>query len=166
MAPTELTADHCRALGVLTRTLLDRLLDLLHLRAQQKQQLRVRQTLFQRSENNPLKFSATSSDALESLLFRRHPSFLGPEEAVSRAFSDVVSHERALLTGVEGVIRDLLSPPPEAGGGRFLGARKSLAALQGQRQQHQQEYGDIDRMLRSDIFVDAYEAAVSRSERE
>ncbi len=166
MAPSDLTADQCRALGVLTRTLLDRLLDLLQMRARQKQQLRVKQTLFQRSENNPLKFSATSSDALESLLFRRHPSFLGPEEAVSQAFGDVVSHERALLSGVEGVIRDLLHSPPTAGGGRVFGSRKALAAVQEQRQQHQQEYGDIDRMLRSDTFVDAYEAAVSRSERE
>jgi len=166
MDAADLSAEQCRALGVLTRTLLDRLLDLLHMRAQQKQQLRVKQTLFQRSENNPLKFSATASDALEGLLFRRHPSYLGPEEAVRQAFGDVVSHERALLSGVEGVIRDLLKSPREAGSGRLLGSRKALAALQSQRQQHQQEYGDIDRMLRSDTFVDAYEVAVSRSERE
>lgn len=77
-----------------------------------------------------------------------------------------MSHERALLSGVEGVIQDLLHSPPAAGGGRVFGSRKALAAVQEQRQQHQQEYGDIDRMLRSDTFVDAYEAAVSRSERE
>ncbi|MFC4258047.1 type VI secretion system-associated FHA domain protein TagH [Marinobacter lacisalsi] len=166
MDPASLTAGQCRALGDLTRTLLDRLLDLLHMRARQKQQLRVKQTLFQRSENNPLKFSATSSDALESLLFRRHPSFLGPEEAVSQAFSDVVSHERALLQGVEEVIRDILQPPSGEAGGGLLRTRKALAAMHEQRQQHLQEYGDVDRMLRSDTFVDAYEVAVSRSERE
>lgn len=161
-----LTADQCRALGTLTRTLLDRLLDLLHMRARQKQQLRVRQTLFQRSENNPLKFSATSSDALDSLLFRRHPSFLGPEEAVAQAFSDVVSHERALLSGVEAVVGDILQPPSGHDGGRWLRSRRELTALHQQRRQHQQEYGDTDRMLRSDTFVDAYEVAVSRNERE
>lgn len=166
MDPASLTPDQCRALGDLTRTLLDRLLDLLHMRARQKQQLRVKQTLFQRSENNPLKFSATSSDALESLLFRRHPSFLGPEEAVSQAFSDVVSHERALLQGVEDVIRDILQPPSGMDGGGLLRTRKTLTAMQERRQQHLQEYGDVDRMLRSDTFVDAYEVAVSRSERE
>ncbi|MFW5823432.1 MAG: type VI secretion system-associated FHA domain protein TagH [Marinobacter sp.] len=163
--PSSLTADQCRALGTLTRTLLDRLLDLLHMRARQKQQLRVKQTLFQRSENNPLKFSATSSDALESLLLRRHPSFLGPEEAVAQAFGDVVSHERALLSGVEEVIRDILREPPVQGG-RWFRSRRELAALHQQRRQHQQEYGDTDHMLRSDTFVDAYEVAVSRSERE
>ena len=166
MDPASLSADQCRALGDLTRTLLDRLLDLLHMRARQKQQLRVKQTLFQRSENNPLKFSATSSDALESLLFRRHPSFLGPEEAVSQAFGDVVSHERALLQGVEEVIRDILQPPSGNEEGGLLRTRRALAAMQEKRQQHQQEYGDVDRMLRSDTFVDAYEVAVSRSERE
>lgn len=161
-----LTADQCRALGALTRTLLDRLLDLLHMRARQKQQLRVKQTLFQRSENNPLKFSATSSDALDSLLFRRHPSFLGPEEAVAQAFNDVVSHERALLSGVEAVIGDILQPPSGDDGGRWLRGRRELTALHQQRRQHQQEYGDTDRMLRSDTFVDAYEVAVSHNERE
>ncbi|GGY71945.1 type VI secretion system-associated FHA domain protein TagH [Marinobacter zhanjiangensis] len=166
MDAESLTPDQCRALGDLTRTLLDRLLDLLHMRARQKQQLRVKQTLFQRSENNPLKFSATSSDALESLLFRRHPSFLGPEEAVSQAFGDVVSHERALLQGVEDVIRDILQPPSGEEDGGLLRKRKALAAMHERRQQHLQEYGDVDRMLRSDTFVDAYEVAVSRSERE
>lgn len=166
MDPAALTADQCRALGDLTRTLLDRLLDLLHMRARQKQQLRVKQTMFQRSENNPLKFSATSSDALESLLFRRHPSFLGPEQAVSQAFNDVVSHERALLQGVEEVIREILQPPSDEEDGGLLRKRKALAAMQQRRQQHLQEYGDSDRMLRSDTFVDAYEVAVSRSERE
>lgn len=166
MESASLSASQCRALGDLTRTLLDRLLDLLHMRARQKQQLRVKQTLFQRSENNPLKFSATSSDALESLLFRRHPSFLGPEEAVSQAFSDVVSHERALLKGVEEVIRDILQPPSDSEEGGLFQKRKALAAVHQRRQQHLQEYGDADRMLRSDTFVDAYEVAVSRSERE
>ncbi|MFL1407009.1 type VI secretion system-associated FHA domain protein TagH [Marinobacter sp. M1N3S26] len=166
MESASLTTDQCRALGNLTRTLLDRLLDLLHMRARQKQQLRVKQTLFQRSENNPLKFSATSSDALESLLFRRHPSFLGPEEAVSQAFSDVVNHERALLVGVEEVIRDILQPPSGSEESGLFQKRKALAAVHQRRQQHLQEYGDADRMLRSDTFVDAYEVAVSRSERE
>lgn len=166
MDPASLSADQCRALGDLTRTLLDQLLDLLHMRARQKQQLRVKQTLFQRSENNPLKFSATSSDALESLLFRRHPSFLGPGEAVTQAFADVVSHERALLKGVEDVIQDILQPPSGEEDGGLLRKRKALAAMHQRRQQHLQEYGDTDRMLRSDTFVDAYEVAVSRSERE
>lgn len=164
--PSALTEAHCRALGSLTRSLLDRLLDLLHMRARQKQQLRVKQTLFQRSENNPLKFSATSSDALESLLFRRHPSFLGPEDAVTQAFDDVVSHEHALLKGVEEVIRDILQPPTGTGPGGVFRRGKELAAINSRRQQHQQEYGDTERMLRSDTFVDAYEQAVSRKERE
>ncbi len=170
MAASDLRAEDCRALGKLTRTLLDRLLDLLHMRARQKQQLRVKQTLFQRSENNPLKFSATSADALESLLLRPHPSFLGPEEAVAQAFDDVVSHEHALLNGVEQVVADILRFPAGRDSGGYGGGvfrrRRQLAALNRQRQHHQQEYGDTGRMLRSDTFVDAYEQATSRNERE
>lgn len=162
-----LTPAQCKALGNLTRTLLDRLLDLLHVRAQQKQELRVKQTLFQRSENNPLKFSATARDALESLLVRPHRSFLGPEQAVTQAFDDVLAHEQALLKGVERVVSDLLAPEPELDRGLgVFGRGRQLEAIRQRRARLQEDYGDIRRMLRSDTFVDAYEQAVSRSERE
>ncbi|WP_339805670.1 type VI secretion system-associated FHA domain protein TagH [uncultured Marinobacter sp.] len=162
-----LSASQYLALGSLTRTLLERLLDLLHVRAQQKQELRVKQTLFRRSENNPLKFSATSRDVLESLLLRPHSSFLGPEESVNQAFDDLLSHEKALLSGVEQVIADLLAPDEgEVAGRRPFGRGRRLEAIRQQKARQREEYGDIRRVLRSDTFVDAYEQAVSRSERE
>lgn len=161
-----LSADQCRLLGRLTRTLLDRLLDLLHVRAQQKQELRVKQTLFQRSENNPLKFSATAGDALENLLLRPHSSFLEPEAAVHQAFDGVLVHEKALLKGVERVLDELLESGPAPGRRSLFARRRQLEALQQLRARQREDYGDIRRMLRSDTFVDAYEQAVSRSERE
>lgn len=162
-----LSASQYLALGNLTRTLLERLLDLLHVRAQQKQELRVKQTLFRRSENNPLKFSATARDVLESLLLRAHSSFLGPEESVNQAFDDVLSHEKALLKGVEQVIADVLAPDQgEAMGRNPFGRGRQLEAIRQQKVRQREEYGDIRRMLRSDTFVDAYEQAVNRSERE
>lgn len=157
-------------LGHLSRIMLERLLDLLHARSRQKQKLRVQQTLFQRSENNPLKFSATAQDAIEALLLRRHSSFLGPQEAVEEAFSDILRHERALMAGVERVVAELLqrdmAPTGAAGLNKLSVVRKARAydALGRKRALQRYEYGDTDRMLRSDAFVEAYETAVRTSD--
>jgi len=154
-------------LGALTRVLLDRLLDMMQVRARQKQQLRVAQTLFQRSENNPLKFSATPQDALDSLLLRPHTANLGPIDAVNRAFDDLVSHEQALLKGVEAVVQDILSDPadmPESGGVSGIWARRRvLETVQRHRAWQRDVYGSTDKMLRSDVFVEAYEEAVGQN---
>lgn len=161
-----------REFGELTRILLDRLLDLLHARAEQKQKLRVTQTLFQRSENNPLKFSATAQDALEALLVRRHGSFLGHREAVEAAFDDVMAHERALMAGVERVLTEILQGGDEgienAGPKRLSLLKKARAydALVQRRALYNDEFGDTNRMLRSDVFVEAYESAVRKFEQE
>lgn len=165
LANQAVSSAQLQNLGDLTRILLERLLDLLHARAEQKQKLRVQQTLFQRSENNPLKFSATAQDAIEALLVRRHSSFQGPREAVEEAFNDILEHERALMAGVDKVISEILhSSAGEAGLsglGKWSVLRKARAydALMQQRALQTDEFGDSTRMLRSDTFVEAYEAA-------
>ncbi|WP_417502093.1 type VI secretion system-associated FHA domain protein TagH [Marinobacter sp.] len=157
-----------RDLGSLTRVLLDRLLDMIHMRARQKQQLRVAQTLFQRSENNPLKFSATPQDALDSLLIRPHAANLGPVDAVNKAFDDLFSHEQALLKGVESVVQDLLADTPNATGTKnttgLFARRKALETITRHRAWQREVYGSTDSMLRSDVFVEAYEQAVGQNE--
>lgn len=158
-------AELMRSLGNMTRTLLEHLLDLLQMRAEQKQKLRVQQTMFQRHENNPLKFSATAQDAIESLLLRPHNSFLGAEEAIDEAFIDIQTHEQALLQGVQQVIGELLdtgdsSAPQTLDKLPVVGKARAYERWQQHRHQLQQEYGDPDRLLRSDTFVEAYERAI------
>lgn len=170
LAPASLPAL-LQDLGDLTRILLERVLDLLHARAAQKQKLRVQQTLFQRRENNPLKFSATAQDALEALLVRRHRSFLGPRAAVEEAFGDVLDHEEALLVGVERVIDELLQSAPDqrATAGlkkpSLLGKARAYDAWALCRARQADEFANSDAMLRSDTFVEAYEAAIQGRQR-
>ena len=156
-----------RQLGALTRVLLDRLLDMIHVRARQKQQLRVAQTLFQRTDNNPLKFSATPQDAIDSLLLRPHEANLGPIDSVNRAFDDLFSHEQALLKGVEAVVQDILSDPTAGQDSNGLkgvfARRKTVEIMQRHRSWQKDQYGSNDRMLRSDVFIEAYEEAAEGS---
>ncbi len=171
LAGQSVSPEQMHALGDLTRILLDRLLELLHARAEQKQKLRVQQTLFQRSENNPLKFSATAQDAIEALLVRRQDSFLGPQDAVIAAFDDIMNHERALMVGVERVISDILQEkhaPAPSGVGKLPVIRKARMYDDWQKSRNhlREEYGDGARMLRSDVFIEAYERAVRNGEQE
>ena len=171
LAAQSVSGEQMHALGDLTRILLDRLLELLHARAEQKQKLRVQQTLFQRSENNPLKFSATAQDAIEALLVRRHDSFLGPQDAVIAAFDDIMNHERALMVGVERVISDILQEKQStasSGLARLPVLRKARMYDDWQKNRNHlhEEYGDGARMLRSDVFIEAYEKAVRKGEQE
>ncbi|EKE75640.1 type VI secretion system-associated FHA domain protein TagH [Gallaecimonas xiamenensis] len=154
-----------KELGNLTRIMLERLLDLLHMRAEQKQKLRVQQTTFRRQENNPLKFSATAQDALESLIIRRHNSFLGPQEAVEEAFADIRHHEQALLVAVEKVVVSLLETEAVVEDSALdrmpvIGKARAFERWQRQQDHLKHEFGDAERMMRSDLFVDAYENAI------
>ncbi|WP_115719861.1 type VI secretion system-associated FHA domain protein TagH [Gallaecimonas mangrovi] len=160
-----------RELGNLTRITLERLLDLLHMRAEQKQKLRVQQTTFRRQENNPLKFSASAQDALESLVLRRHNSFLGPQDAVEEAFADIRHHEQALMAAVEQVVTSLLDTDAAVEDSALdkmpvLGKARAFERWQRQQQHLKHEYGDSDRMMRSDLFVDAYENAIRNLKQE
>lgn len=154
-----------KELGNLTRIMLERLLDLLHMRAEQKQKLRVQQTTFRRQENNPLKFSATAQDALESLIIRRHNSFLGPQEAIEEAFADIRHHEQALMAAVEKVVVSLLETDAVVEDSALdkmpvIGKARAFERWQRQQDHLKHEYGDAERMMRSDLFVDAYENAI------
>ena len=125
------------------------------------------QTLFQRSENNPLKFSATPQDALDSLLLRPHAANLKAQQAVNNAFDDIMSHERALMKGIEAVVADILAETPGASGAEGRGLfshRKTLETIRRHRAWQLEAYGDGDRMLRSDVFIEAYEREVDQKD--
>lgn len=101
MAQRPLTEQECNAmlflLGQLTRELLTGISESLHLRAQQKTQLKLANTTIQKQNNNPLKFSAGTSEALQNLLFKSSKQYMGPVEAVRDAFADLCGHQQALL---------------------------------------------------------------------
>ncbi|MEQ6885539.1 type VI secretion system-associated FHA domain protein TagH [Salicola sp. Rm-C-2C1-2] len=172
VASSSLSDEALSELGGLTRILLDQLMSLLRQRAREKQSLRVEQTLFGRQGNNPLKFSATSQDAVEALVLRRNPAFMQPQQAVSDAFSDIRGHDRAMLRGVEAVVSELLSDTPEDSAAMCLPKwdlvrrARAYGELKARRDWQREEWGDTERMMRSPVFAEAYEAAIREQEAE
>ena len=172
MAGQTLSGEVQRELGGLTRLLLDQLMTLLRERAREKQALRVEQTLFERRENNPLKFSASSEDAVDALLLRRSAAFMPSQRAVEDAFSDIRGHDRAMLKGIEAVVGELLADDTGGPGTTrppkwdLVRRARAYGELMAKRDWQREEWGDTERMMRSPVFSEAYEAAIREQEAE
>ena len=82
--------------GQLLKCFVDGLTELIQERTRLKETFRLPQTLIQGKQNNPLKFSPTTGDALKYLLGNRTESYLSPPKAVRDAFREIQQHERAV----------------------------------------------------------------------
>ncbi|MFV2035632.1 MAG: type VI secretion system-associated FHA domain protein TagH [Halocynthiibacter sp.] len=91
-APSEVL----RTAGQLLNCFVNGLTGLIHERSRLKDTFRLSQTLLQGKQNNPLKFSPTTADALKFLLGDRAESYLSASEAVQASFQEIQQHERAV----------------------------------------------------------------------
>jgi predicted component of type VI protein secretion system len=76
-------------------------MEVLQSRAEIKQEMRMDVTLIQRIQNNPIKFSETTDEALQRLLAEQPHSFMPPEQALHEAFDDIKAHQIAVITGIQ-----------------------------------------------------------------
>ena len=94
--------------GQALRQLISGLTKLLHVRSQLKDAFRLSQTIIQRGQNNPLKFSPTLEDALAYLLIDRSESYLSSREAIEAAFTEVHNHEQAVPKAMLQALTDFI----------------------------------------------------------
>jgi type VI secretion system protein ImpI len=98
--PASVPPETAASLGRILRTVVQGAVEVLQARAEIKNQFRLPLTRIQTAENNPLKFAVNAEDALNSLLGRRNPAYLGPVEAFEDAFDDIRFHQVAMLAGM------------------------------------------------------------------
>ena len=103
---TQQTELLLQQLGAIVREMVTGVTESLHLRAEQKNALRLSHTTIQPRSNNPLKFSAEVEEALLNLLFQPSASYAAPLDAVREAFHDIRTHQRALLAAVHDAFQD------------------------------------------------------------
>jgi type VI secretion system protein len=97
-----------RAAGVIFRAMADGVREVLISRAAIKGEMRVTQTMIRAHGNNALKFSATPDDAVISLLTPKRPGYMEPLAAAKEAFTDIKSHELAVIAGMQNALLVLL----------------------------------------------------------
>lgn len=111
--PSSLPADQQNALltlaGQMMREAVLGLMESLKSRADLKNRMRLSQTTIQPGENNPLKFSASVDEAVLKLLDPHSTRYLGPIEAIRESFSDIRTHQTALVGSIQAAVDELLN---------------------------------------------------------
>jgi len=112
LEPGDLDGAHpletIRIVGELLNLTVNGLYQLLEMRAQLKNELRIEdRTMIAARENNPLKHSESARDALRYLVdVRQHGNklFLPPAKAIGDAVTDVCAHEMAVMAGTRAAL--------------------------------------------------------------
>lgn len=87
---------------------INRLIDLLRARSRLKNELRTDRTMIGVIDNNPLKFSATPTDALRTMFSANSSAFLSPKETINSSFNDLSDHQVAVLSGMRAAYESML----------------------------------------------------------
>ena len=86
------------------------LMSLLQGRAEIKNEFRISQTRFVKTENNPLKFSPDADEALKRILRTTDsPGFLTGKRAFEDALDDIQAHQLAILSAVQRAIESAIT---------------------------------------------------------
>ena len=96
-------------LDAIVRLTVQGLMQVLKSRAEVKNSFRLPTTSIKPVENNPLKFSTSAEDALQSLFEKRNAGDLGPVEAFQEGFDDVACHQAAVLAGIRAGFNAMLA---------------------------------------------------------
>ena len=109
--PSQIKADNpiemLTKLGQLTRISTEGLMMALRARATIKSSFRVNKTIIAPIENNPLKFSVTSEDALNIIFADEKTGYMSATEAFSEGFKDLQTHQMAMMAGMQAIIKEI-----------------------------------------------------------
>ncbi len=96
------------ALGKLFQIAIKGTIDLLHSRAEIKNEIRMDATLVKATKNNPLKFSISLEDTLLRLMEAQKEDYMEPKEALTEAYKDMKAHQIAMMAGIQSTVSTLL----------------------------------------------------------
>lgn len=94
--------------GRLLAQMVDAMMVLLQSRTELKNAIRSDVTRLSRSDNNPLKFSASTAEALTRLLINETDGYQRADNAVQEAVDDLKMHQLAMLEGMKSAVKSLL----------------------------------------------------------
>ena len=123
-------------IGAALRISVENLAQMLSVRAESKSLMRSSsRTMIRARENNPLKFSATTEDALAIMFGAPSASYLDARQTLAQSFSDIKNHQVLSGLATQAAIEELFeefaptslekSVEPERGIGAFVGSRKA-----------------------------------------
>jgi type VI secretion system FHA domain protein len=172
--PATVPPETVEVFGKILKVAVQGTIDTLRARDEMKSQFRLPVTRVRQTDNNPLSFVVDADEAINVLLSRRSPAYLGPVEAFQRAYDDIRAHQVALLVGMRAGVESLMKQldPKElaedfdkqAKRGRLLGASPRSKYWELYEAHFDQLRGDRDdafRRLFGEEFAEAYERQIA-----
>jgi type VI secretion system protein len=160
--------------GEVLREMVSGLMQVLGARSSIKNEFRMNVTTIQPVENNPLKFSANVSDALENMFLKQGNAYKKPVEAIQDSFEGIAEHQMAVLAGIKDAFSSVIERfDPLLLEERFAKLKKSGLLPGSQKARYWEAYhdyyqelaGDMDKSfqyLYGDGFVRAYESQLQK----
>jgi type VI secretion system protein ImpI len=100
LEPDAVPPEMAATLGQIFHSVVQGMIEVLHARAEFRNQFRMALTRVQAVQNNPLKFALNAEDALAAMLRPRARGYMQPLEAFEDAFDDIRFHQLATLAGM------------------------------------------------------------------
>ena len=154
-------------MGRVMRTLVTGLREILMTRTSIKSEFRIEQTMISAGGNNPLKFSITPEQAIETMVRPATKGYLSPESAAEEALRDIKAHEVAMVTGMEAALKGVLKRlDPKALEGQIETKGGFSGLLRGKKAQYwdvyEQLYAEISDQAEND-FHDLFSREFARA---
>lgn len=167
--PDEELVETMERAGVAFRTMVVGLREVLMTRKSIKDEIRISQTQIQADGNNPLKFSVSPEQAIETMVRPAVRGYLPGDKSAEQALQDIKAHEVAMMSGIQAALRAILVRlDPAALTGRLESSSSGMGLLGGKKARYweiyEQMYGEIAREAEDDFhklfgreFARAYE---------
>lgn len=94
--------------GELVPEIVEGMMQVLRSRASIKNEFRMNITTIQPVENNPLKFSVDTSEALENMFVRKSSAYKKPKEAFREGFNGIAEHQVAIIAGIRAAFKSMM----------------------------------------------------------
>ncbi|NOQ76629.1 MAG: type VI secretion system-associated FHA domain protein TagH [Methylococcaceae bacterium] len=95
-------------IGTMFRHFVESTVAVLRSRAEFKSLFRVTVTTIKRADNNPLKFSVTTDEAIKHLINDGQGGFKKSVESIDEGFNDLLNHQLAMQAGIQASLHEML----------------------------------------------------------
>jgi type VI secretion system protein len=95
-------------IGTILRAAIQGTMDVLIGRAKIKNEMHLDVTIIKSKQNNPIKFSVSTDEALSKLLLNKDSGYMPPNEAIEEAFDDIRAHQYAVIAGMQTALMSVL----------------------------------------------------------
>lgn len=145
------------------------MMQVLRARASIKNEFRMNVTTIQPIENNPLKFSANTQEAIDNMFLRKSDAYMRPKQAFQEGFDGIGEHQVAIIAGIRAAFKSMMDRfDPDKLEDQFDRQSKGVSLPGMQKTKYWSSYVDyykgfVDNMENSfqylfgDEFVQAYE---------